>query len=357
VLSLLVLLPHAWFLERTAQRCLERCAAVPLMGKVATWSPMVRLWAILRGAAFGLGFMNLGFGCVMASLPQSDHNSHQKLEWILGILFLGLVALLCAALCSPQRRDKLTSTLLDESGNSGEARGADFGLVSVLALTELPGVARERVASLARSVFRVIPASKLELGHFEASGPTNCAGAPPMSSDQAELTCDAYIAHSIADEPSAKLQRVEHWCERFRKRHNREPVLFVSRGAGPKCAFACVPHHLNASKELIVLVGETMQYQLWPIIEAFVFSQLQPQLAIKVLSLVPPPRVSGSLHHQLFHGLDVAALGAKSGDAEFEGRLLGAIEAGLGDVQNFNAFMTHLLASNLEHAPIGPLSV
>jgi hypothetical protein len=87
---------------------------------------------------------------------------------------------------------------------------------------------------------------------------------------------DAFISHSWSDPSESKWDSLQGWRNRFKMRHGREPRVWFDKCCIDQLSIddslMCLPVHLAACKQILMLVGPSYLSRLWCIMELFVFT-------------------------------------------------------------------------------------
>lgn len=148
--------------------------------------------------------------------------------------------------------------------------------------------ANDDVLALARDRMRAISAHKITEQSMQGNTPDPTLFALSESARLGHV--DAFLSHSWHDDPCAKWKKLQVWREEFKKKHLREPTLWVDKYCLDQTAIEeslkCLPVFLAGCSSLLVLCGETYLHRSWCLVELFVFTQMGGQLEhIEVLGV------------------------------------------------------------------------
>merc|ERR1719171_1027307 len=87
---------------------------------------------------------------------------------------------------------------------------------------------------------------------------------------------DAFISHSWSDPSDSKWDSLQSWRNDFKRRYGREPRVWFDKCCinqlSIEDSLMCLPVHLSACKQILMLVGPSYLSRLWCIMEIFVFT-------------------------------------------------------------------------------------
>lgn len=176
----------------------------------------------------------------------------------------------------------------------GEHRQASASTVAAL----LGDLSPTEVMSMAKERFRCVPLDQLTYDIF-ASGGAYQQSDKSAPSSQCHLSvpvelgrCDVFVSHSWHDEPQAKWDALMDWCEEFKQRHGRSPMLWLDKvcidQSNIEADLRCLPVFLASCRTLLVLAGSTYLTRLWCALELYVYVELHGSLkASRSITRIP----------------------------------------------------------------------
>lgn len=140
------------------------------------------------------------------------------------------------------------------------------------------------IMELSKERFRAVSWDRLTYEIFATGGVSNNQG-HGASTELLELSqpvflggCDAFVSHSWHDSAPAKWKALSEWCEEFRCREGRAPLLWVDKVCidqnSIEADLKCLPVFLAACQTLLVLAGPTYPWRLWCVLELYVFMEM-----------------------------------------------------------------------------------
>lgn len=144
----------------------------------------------------------------------------------------------------------------------------------------------------ARRTLRGVDMARLTSTHLSQLGFS--ADAYALSVPAKVGTIDAFISHSWHDEPKEKWRLLQAWRGAFKRRHLREPIVWIDRCCVDQSAvhfkdlINYLPIYLAGCRTLVVLNGPTYTQRLWCVIELYVFHELRlPDSQVEILEFEP----------------------------------------------------------------------
>ena len=234
-------------------------------------------------------------------------------------------------------------------------------------------------------LFRCIPITSMvaaDLADSGLSGPSATPGSRPAATTAAELAAktqkaklgqvSAFFSHSWRDEdeaPGAKYAALVAWAGKLKE--PKDATIWLDKACidqnNVDQALASLPVFLAGCKSLLVVAGSTYCSRLWCVMEIFTFLMMTASTddlgrkrfaddRIDVIAIsrkdgtAADPQQSRQQSRQLlaeqFKGFDAAK--AQCFKAEDRQRLLGVVESGFGDFQEFNKLVRSIFRSRLE---------
>ena len=158
---------------------------------------------------------------------------------------------------------------------------------------------------------------------------------------------DAFVSHSWHDDGAAKTAALRKWAASFVRAHGRSPTLWIDKGCidqkNVSTDLAALPIYLLGCRSLVVLLGPTYCERLWCVLEVFAFLQMGGKREdIHVMRLQSCDSTTNLSFGDFRVDRSSCAL-----DTDKQ-RLLGAIEAGFGDLADFNRTIRDIFGSRPE---------
>jgi hypothetical protein len=158
---------------------------------------------------------------------------------------------------------------------------------------------------------------------------------------------DAFVSHSWHDEPRAKWDALQAWCNGFHAKHGRPPKLWLDFCCidqnNIEASLSCLPVFLSGCKKLLLIAGASYARRLWCAIELFVFVSIHQTTSCESLevALLGKTAAERSSVGESFKSFDV--MRCECSVLEDQQRLQGVVEAGSGTAENFNAQIRRML--------------
>lgn len=158
---------------------------------------------------------------------------------------------------------------------------------------------------------------------------------------------DAFVSHSWHDDPRAKWDALQAWCDSFYAKHGRPPKLWLDFCCIDQhyieATLSCLPLFLSGCTKLLIIAGATYTRRLWCAIELFVFVCIHQSMSSDNSEVVyaGTTEEERSLVGERFKSFDV--LQCECSEPEDKLRLQGVVEAGSGTRENFNVQIRGML--------------
>lgn len=309
---------------------------------------LLRLWLALRIVGLTVALESFVYGVVkLAAQDVRWELTVESSRYLVGNVLFAFVLILTCACTAPSIRNRLTRPvawgfLLDSAIDSSPDQQTAAAAIAALIGNYDPRVAFET----ARRRFRAIRVSDLDEAFWQVSD----LAAPPAgtySTEAVELGVDpvAFVSHSWRDEnnhPGVKHTLLHAWATRHQAAFHRQPLVWLDRVCidqnNIERDLMCLPIFLAGSSNLVVIFGRTYPTRLWCALELFVFLHVSntPE-AVTVLPLEDSAAVVEAC-------AQFDASRAKCFKHSDKERLLAIIEAGFGQVGEFNAQVRRMFA-------------
>jgi hypothetical protein len=158
---------------------------------------------------------------------------------------------------------------------------------------------------------------------------------------------DAFISHSWHDDPRAKWDSLQAWCDDFAANYGRPPKLWLDCCCidqnNIEASLRCLPVFLSGCTKLLVIAGGSYARRLWCAIELFVYVCIHQKASSDCLEVrfVGKTAEERSLVGESFKSFDV--LRCECSKSEDQQRLQGLVEAGCGTSENLNVQIRSML--------------
>jgi hypothetical protein len=312
--------------------CMPDRKAIDTLWRLMGW--MMAAWAFrdaLRITAGSLpsifdGWHGRGF---------NGHGSNGHPIWEFSLYFLIDIACMGIFL-SPRTREHVQAVL--------SRQGHEVNVASLIAGFLGGSADEEGVRKDSQRFFRYIFLSDLTYADMVAAKAGTRSQDIFQRSQPALLgEIDAFISHSWHDDATAKWEALQTWCKDFRRKHGREPKVWLDfcciDQSNIEASLRCLPVYLSGCRELLVIAGPTYVQRLWCAIELFVFVSIHgttegyEDVPLEMLVLGQTAEEHSSVR-ATFTNFD--ALACECFDPEDKQRLLGVVEAGSGTMDRFN---------------------
>jgi hypothetical protein len=224
-----------------------------------------RLWRVLSQWLLGLG---IGFAVgPRLSFSPEERTMATKSGWGMSInvyLFAAIITINGAVCFAPNFRVRAQAFL----SRQGETRSLAAAVAAAIGNHSV-----EETQQKAAKLLRYVTLDKISKEELAENKPN------PLLYERSVLgrfgDVDAFISHSWTDPSDDKWEGLQGWRARFKARHGREPRVWFD-----KCcinqrdiddSLMCLPVHLAACKQILMLVGPSYLTRLWCIMEIFVF--------------------------------------------------------------------------------------
>jgi hypothetical protein len=259
------------------------------------------------------------------SHPIWEFSVYLLLEFVCAIIFL-----------SPRTRERVQAILTRQ--------GHEVNVASLIAGFLGGDADEEAVREASQKGFRYVFLSDLAYDDLAAATAGTRSQDVFQRSQRALLgEIDAFVSHSWHDDARAKWDALQTWCILFRKKHGREPKLWLDFCCIDQCdieaGVRCLPIYLAGCRELLVIAGPTYVRRLWCMIELFVFLSINGTtkgykgVPLEVL-ILGQTEGEDSAVRDTFQNFD--ALACECFDPQDKQRLMGVVEAGSGTLDRFN---------------------
>merc|ERR1711920_1102113 len=89
----------------------------------------------------------------------------------------------------------------------------------------------------------------------------------------------AFLSHSWHDDVNKKWSILTDWCESFRGKNQRAPLLWLDKTCIDQTSIVedleCLPVFLGACNSLLIICGPSYMTRLWCIVELFTFVSMK----------------------------------------------------------------------------------
>jgi hypothetical protein len=235
-----------------------------------------------------------------------------------------------------------------ENAQSYIARFGETQLVAAAVAAAIGDKPIEEVTSIAAERLRSVRLDKITkeimmgsaLSKLDNSESVHMSRLYQLSEPATFGEIDAFISHSWHEDGAKKWIALQEWREEFKSTHNREPwvwfdVCCLDQLNIDECLM-CLPVHLAASRQILVLAGPKYSGRMWCIVELFVFMMaVRDHSRIEFVLLSAEPAQIEEIK-KTFYDFSVKECQCYG---DHRDPLLNIIEAGSGTLANFDKLL------------------
>eukprot|EP00400_MALV-I_sp_L67-5_P000596 gene596-1015_t len=301
-----------------------------------------RLWISLRWVCFlPIGVFYIIYAC-FSHFWDCEAPWYSDLEFAAD-LFFGIMWVLACLFFTHDRRRTIMG-FLSAINTQGEADSA----AAMAAL--LGGRGAQDSLNLAKRRFRSISFSDLTAEDFKENTKDQKNNLFSKTTETNLGSCDAFISHSWSDNGVTKFERLKAWADNFIAENKRPPTVWLDKACIDQSDISanllCLPVFAAGCEKLLILAGKTYCERLWCIIEVFVFLRMGGDL--DRLVVLPIEQESEEDAQSRFESVDASH--CKCALESDRQKLLGVVEQGFGNFNEFNTILRHVFRKRLNNA-------